>query len=197
MATFVNVPLASGGTAPINPETVDAIEDVPASLNAGPPACYVSFLADGSAARVCALGTAAAIAALLGAAPPPVVPVSSGTYAPTLAIAGGPIALLAGFLASFAQVGTIVTVSVRCSTTWASNGVGQITCSLPPGLPLAPGAVVQGVGTSVPSPYTAGPFGEPPPRVYNVSADMAADIANSVGAPLALDHAFVFQYETP
>jgi hypothetical protein len=169
---------------------VSSLTEVP---GASPPATYIDLTGADAPTRVAVLGTMAATAAALAAG----APASSGTYAPTTSIAGGPIALLAGFAACFSRVGQVVTVTARATTTWSSNGVGSITISPPPGLPLAPGETFRGVGSSAPNPYAAAPFTEAPPIVYTAGADMGADIANTVGAPLPMQHTFVFQYVTP
>lgn len=194
MATFVNVPLASGGTAPVNPETVDSIEDVPPALNAGPAACYVSFIADGSAARVVALGTAAAIAALLGTAPPPVGPtVAFGGYGPAGTPVSGPISLIAGQAANWHQVGNIVVLSARFLLSFASSGVSSFTFPAPVQAPLL--QQTRGAVTATANPYTGAPSADPPAIVDESGGAFLVTVANGTGGPLLVD--VLLMYMTP
>ncbi len=194
MATFINVPLASGGTAPINPETVDSIEDVPASLNAGPPACYVSFIADGSAARVVALGTAAAIAALLGTAPPPSGPtVAFGGYGPAGTPVSGPISLISGQAANWHQIGNIVVLSARFVLSFASSGVCSFSFPAPVQAPLL--QQVRGAVTSTDSPYTGGVNTDPPAIVDDSAGAFLVTLTNGTGGPKMVD--VLLMYMTP
>lgn len=195
MASYVPLTLATGATILVQPETVDELQDTPLDLITtppGPPCSYLSLL-DGS--RFVLTGTAAANAALLAAGSPPPTPVQGGTFAPTVAITGGPIALAAGFLWNLERVGSTVTLSGRIDTTWSSNGVGTLSVTVP--LSFASPPNVRGVVSATPNPLAAGPFTEAGAVIRDNGANLEIEVANSVGAPLPLRLDVVVQYQTP
>jgi len=143
MASYVALPLANGSTLYVNPELVDNIEDAPGIV---PPACFVSFTAEGNATRVTALGTATAVSAAL-AAGSPVPPLNAGNYAPALASA--PVAPLLNVFFSanwqFQQLGSVVTVFGRFSFDFSAAGFAFVEFTLPVGPPApAPGDTTGG-----------------------------------------------------
>ena len=194
MATFVAVPLAAGGFAPVNPETVDTIEDVPASLNPGPAACFVSFIAASGFDRITAAGTAPTIAALLATPAPPSGPtLAFGGYSPAGTAQSGPISLIAGFAANWHQIGNVVALSAQFDLSFASSGVCSFSFPPPVQAPLL--FQTRGAATSTDSPYTGGASSDPPAIVEDSGADFLVTLTNNTGGPKRVS--VVLMYLTP
>ena len=155
MPTFVALPLAAGGFAPVNPEYVDAITDVPAALTNNPPNCFVSFVAESGLSRITALGTAAAIAALLTTPAPPPVTVSFGGYAPPGTAVSGPLGLISGQTANWHQIGNVVALAARFVV--STTSVGTASFSFPPPVQAPLQFQTRGACTATNQPYTPGP----------------------------------------
>lgn len=187
---FVPLPQPGGTILYVNPELVDAVEDVPGS---SPAASFVSFIGD-VATRETVSGTAAAVAALLDAGVIGAL-AASGTYAPPATTVSGPISLIAGFGALWSRVGKIVTVSARFDVSFFSGGTAAFSFPPPssPALPLA--GFVRGVVTCADNPYTGAPTADPETIVYESGPDFVIEMGNTVGGPKRVT--VNVTYETP
>lgn len=125
---FVSLPRPSLGPIEVNPNLVDAVEEVPGS----PGLSFVSFIGDAST-RETVVGTPAAIAALLNAGSV-FQPLEAGDYGPALSTAPVP-PLLNVFLSGnwqYQRVGNVVHVTGRFSFDTSAPGVAFCEFFPPP-----------------------------------------------------------------
>jgi hypothetical protein len=154
MATFVQLALASGGgVIEVNPDAVDAVEDVPSS---SPPASYVSFTGEGTPTRITVLGTSAVVAAALSGGGGGG---TSGQYTPALASAPVPPILNVFFSSdwTYTRAGNVVCVWGRFDVQFQFGSIGFIECLTPPGTPLpVPFSTVGGGASTCRRPVSPG-----------------------------------------
>ena len=188
---FVPLPRpAPLGPIEVNPDLVDAVEDVPGS----PGLSFVSFIGDIGTRETC-IGTPATITAALNAGMV-LQPIESGTYAPAFSAFIGQAAGAAAiepFL--FTRIGQVVTV---CGTIGVSlnpgAGSASLEASLPPTLPKTPGTGVAATCALVALPSTPAP--EAPVNPFSTATTIGFDTAVT-GLYPAARILVAFSYLTP
>lgn len=153
MAMYVALQTVDGPTYLVNPELVSSLTAAPTT----PPGTFVDIKGD-APSRIVAVGIPSVVAAALeaGSAGGP----THGVYTPTI-LGSGALSIIGATEWRFSRVGNVVTVTGRMNVTWTLAGGGQVTFSLPPGLPSDLDTVATGVMTYGPNPLNASPWSEP------------------------------------